>query len=79
MSSDSCELLCLDLPQAEARAQRLVEFLQEVFETTYSFDPPGRTTGVTDALGNAASLDLSLLQISEPASVLRIIVIDNSK
>jgi endonuclease III len=28
----------LDLPQAEARAQRLVEFLQEVFETTYSFD-----------------------------------------
>src|SRR5262245_19534119 len=26
------------LPQAEARAQRIVEFLQEVFETTYSFD-----------------------------------------
>jgi len=29
------------LPQAEARAQRLVEFLQEVFETTYSFDLEG--------------------------------------
>jgi len=26
------------LPQAEARAQRIIEFLQEVFETTYSFD-----------------------------------------
>lgn len=26
------------LPQAEARAQRLVSFLQEVFETTFSFD-----------------------------------------
>jgi endonuclease-3 len=27
-----------NLPQAEARAQRLVSFLQEVFETTFSFD-----------------------------------------
>jgi endonuclease-3 len=27
-----------DLPDAEARAQRLVSFLQEVFETTFSFD-----------------------------------------
>jgi endonuclease-3 len=26
------------LPHAERRAQRLIEFLQEVFETTYSFD-----------------------------------------
>src|SRR3954447_23421125 len=29
------------LPQAEARAQRLITFLQEVFETTYSFDLEG--------------------------------------
>jgi endonuclease III len=27
-----------DLPEAEARANRLVSFLQEVFETTFSFD-----------------------------------------
>jgi len=27
-----------DLPEAEARAQRLISFLQEVFETTFSFD-----------------------------------------
>jgi endonuclease-3 len=27
-----------DLPDAEQRAQRLVDFLQEVFETTFSFD-----------------------------------------
>src|SRR5262249_52467465 len=27
-----------ELPDAEARAQRLVNFLQEVFETTFSFD-----------------------------------------
>src|SRR5262245_32852498 len=27
-----------DLPEPEARAQRLVSFLQEVFETTFSFD-----------------------------------------
>jgi endonuclease III len=27
-----------DLPDAEVRAQRLVSFLQEVFETTFSFD-----------------------------------------
>lgn len=27
-----------ELPQAEARAQRLISFLQEVFETTFSFD-----------------------------------------
>jgi endonuclease III len=26
------------LPQAEARAQRIIDFLQEVFETTFSFD-----------------------------------------
>src|SRR5271170_5302967 len=26
------------LPQSEVRAQRLISFLQEVFETTYSFD-----------------------------------------
>jgi len=26
------------LPEAEARAQRLIDFLQEVFETTFSFD-----------------------------------------
>src|SRR5208282_1814084 len=30
-----------DLPDAEARAQRLLSFLQEVFETTYSFDLDG--------------------------------------
>jgi endonuclease-3 len=29
------------LPDAEARAQRLVDFLQEVFETTFSFDLEG--------------------------------------
>lgn len=29
------------LPNAEGRAQRLVDFLQEVFETTYSFDLEG--------------------------------------
>lgn len=28
----------LDLPDAEQRAHRIIEFLQEVFETTYSFD-----------------------------------------
>jgi endonuclease III len=28
----------LDLPYADARAQRIIDFLQEVFETTYSFD-----------------------------------------
>src|SRR5262245_60181283 len=27
-----------DLPEAEARGQRLIDFLQEVFETTFSFD-----------------------------------------
>jgi endonuclease-3 len=27
-----------DIPDAEARADRLISFLQEVFETTYSFD-----------------------------------------
>ena len=27
-----------DLPEAEIRAQRLIDFLQEVFETTFSFD-----------------------------------------
>jgi endonuclease-3 len=30
-----------NLPQAEARAQRIIDFLQEVFETTYSFDLEG--------------------------------------
>jgi len=29
------------LPNAEARAQRVIEFLQEVFETTFSFDLEG--------------------------------------
>src|SRR5262245_46105062 len=29
------------LPDAESRAQRLIAFLQEVFETTYSFDLEG--------------------------------------
>ena len=27
-----------DLPDAEARSQRIIDFLQEVFETTFSFD-----------------------------------------
>lgn len=27
-----------DLPQSEIRAQRIIDFLQEVFETTFSFD-----------------------------------------
>jgi endonuclease-3 len=27
-----------DLPEAETRAQRIIDFLQEVFETTFSFD-----------------------------------------
>lgn len=30
-----------DLPQAEEKAQRLISFLQEIFETTYSFDLEG--------------------------------------
>jgi endonuclease III len=30
-----------DLPEAELRAQRLISFLQEVFETTFSFDLEG--------------------------------------
>jgi endonuclease-3 len=30
-----------DLPDAEVRAQRLIAFLQEVFETTFSFDLEG--------------------------------------
>lgn len=30
-----------DMPDAEARSQRLIAFLQEVFETTYSFDLDG--------------------------------------
>jgi endonuclease III len=29
------------VPQAEARAQRIIDFLQEVFETTFSFDLEG--------------------------------------
>jgi endonuclease III len=32
------EEIFADLPDAEARAQRLISFLQEVFETTFSFD-----------------------------------------
>src|SRR5262245_59347011 len=30
-----------NLPRAEARAQRIIGFLQEVFETTFSFDLEG--------------------------------------
>src|SRR5579884_1962530 len=32
------EEILADLPGAEVRAQRIVSFLQEVFETTFSFD-----------------------------------------
>jgi endonuclease III len=35
------EEVLADLPDAEARAHRLVNFLQEVFETTFSFDLEG--------------------------------------
>jgi endonuclease III len=32
------EMMASQLPDPEARAQRIVDFLQEIFETTYSFD-----------------------------------------
>jgi len=35
------EEVLVDLPDAEARSHRLVSFLQEVFETTFSFDLEG--------------------------------------
>src|SRR5439155_21488426 len=39
VSSDrEIEEALADLPDAEARANRLISFLQEVFETTFSFD-----------------------------------------
>jgi endonuclease-3 len=37
-SSRELEETMGDVPQAEARAQRLISFLQEVFETNFSFD-----------------------------------------
>jgi endonuclease-3 len=37
-SSREIEEVLEELPEAEARAARLVSFLQEVFETTFSFD-----------------------------------------
>ncbi len=37
-SQRELEEVLADLPEPEARAQRLVAFLQEVFETTFSFD-----------------------------------------
>src|SRR5207245_580057 len=37
-SAREIEEIIDDLPEAEARAQRLVSLLQEVFETTFSFD-----------------------------------------
>lgn len=37
-SAREIEEAIADLPDAEARAQRLLSFLQEVFETTYSFE-----------------------------------------
>jgi len=37
-SSREIEEVFADLPDAEARAVRLISFLQEVFETTFSFD-----------------------------------------
>jgi endonuclease-3 len=37
-SSRELEEALGDIPDAEARAMRLISFLQEVFETTYSFD-----------------------------------------
>jgi endonuclease-3 len=37
-STREIEEALADLPDAESRAQRLISFLQEVFETTFSFD-----------------------------------------
>lgn len=37
-SAREIEETLADLPEAEIRAQRLISFLQEVFETTFSFD-----------------------------------------
>ena len=56
-SAREVEEALADLPEAEVRAERLISFLQEVFETDFSFDLEGlRKKGLKEAAKQLAKL-----------------------